>query len=50
MSKKAMIEEMTRLGMIDEATKKSLNRSLKERVEKIYSEAVPKRLAYLASL
>jgi hypothetical protein len=50
MSKKAMIEEMSRLGMIDEATKRSLNRSLKERVEKIYSEAVPKRLAYLASL
>ncbi len=50
MSKKAMIEEMARLGMIDEATKKSLNRSLKEKVERIYKEAVPKRLAYLASL
>lgn len=50
MSKKAMIEEMTRLGMIDETTKKSLNRSLKEKVEKIYNEAVPQRLAYLASL
>lgn len=50
MSKKAMIEEMAKLGMIDEATKKNLNRSLKEKVERIYNEAVPKRLAYLASL
>lgn len=50
MSKKAMIEEMARLGMIDEATRKNLNRSLKEKVERIYNEAVPKRLAYLASL
>jgi hypothetical protein len=50
MSKKMMITEMVRLGIIDEATQKSLNRSLKEKVERIYNEAVPKRLAYLASL
>ena len=51
MTKKAMIEEMKALGIInDEGTEKSLNRSLKERVEKIYNDVVPKKLAYLASL
>lgn len=50
MTKKAMIEKMEALGMIDKASAKSLNRSSKERIEKIYNESVPKRLAYLASL
>lgn len=50
MTKKAMINKMRALGMIDESTAKSLNRKTKDKIESIYNDAVPKRLAYLASL
>ena len=50
MTKKMMIEKMEVLGIIDKASAKSLNRSSKERIERIYNESVPKRLTYLASL
>lgn len=51
MTKKAMIKRMKELGIItDESTEKSLNRRSKDHVERVYNEAVPKRLAYLASL
>lgn len=51
MTKKAMIKRMKELDIItDESTEKSLNRRSKDHVERVYNEAVSKRLAYLASL
>lgn len=50
MTKKAMINDMFFLGMIDEVTaRRLLNKALKEKVEWIYITGVPTKKAYLAS-
>lgn len=48
MTKKAMIQKMVELGILDTPNAKTMERKNKQRVERVYNEAVPLRMVWLA--
>lgn len=48
MTKKAMIQKMVELGILDAPNAKAMERKSKQQVECTYNRAVPIRMAWLA--